>query len=99
MPTNGQLSYVKARVEVHERMDGSLAVYYKGQCLATKTAPPEAPVLRARNMTRFIPGSKPQELITSVAGKTLEPKIHHPYKPARNHPWRRPFKMYVDKRG
>ena len=99
MPTNGQLSYVKARVEVHERTDGSLAVYYKGQCLATKTAPPEAPVLRARNMTRFIPGSKPQALTTSVAGKTLEPKIHHPYKPARNHPWRRPFKMYVDKRG
>ncbi|MGQ9546057.1 MAG: hypothetical protein ACUVTR_02695 [Dehalococcoidia bacterium] len=30
MPTNGQLSYAKAHVEVHERMDGILAVYYKG---------------------------------------------------------------------
>jgi len=91
MPTNGRLSYVKARVEVHERMDGSLAVCYKGQCLLTKPAPPEAPVLRVRNVTRFIPGSKPQELTASVVGKTLEPKTHHP--------WRRSFKMYVDKRG
>jgi transposase len=99
MPTNGRLSYVKARVEVHERMDGSLAVYYKGQCLLTKLAPPEAPVLRVRNTTRFIPGSKPQELTASLAGKTLEPKTHRPYKPAPNHPWRRSFKMYVDKRG
>ena len=57
VPTNGRSSYVKAKVEVHERMDGSLAVYYKGQCLATKPAPPEAPVLRLRNTTRFVPGS------------------------------------------
>jgi hypothetical protein len=45
MPTNGRLSYVKAHVEVHERMDGSLAVPTcrdKGQCLAVGSAPPEA---------------------------------------------------------
>ena len=29
-PTNGRASYARARVEVHERMDGSLAVYYQG---------------------------------------------------------------------
>ena len=57
MPTNGRLSYVKAHVEVQERMDGSLAVYYKGQCLLTRLAPPEAPVLRTRNTARFIPGT------------------------------------------
>lgn len=99
MPTNGRLSYVKARVEVHERMDGSLAVYYKGQCLLTKPAPLEAPVLRVRNTTRLIPGSKPQELTAPLVGKTLELKTRYPYKPALNHPWRRSFKMYVDKRG
>jgi len=99
MPTNGRLSYVKARVEVHERMDGSLAVYYKGQCLLTKPAPPEAPVLRVRNTARFIPGAKPQEITAPMVGKTSEPGIRHPYKPAPNHPWRRSFKMYVDKRG
>jgi transposase len=101
MPTNGRLSCVKARVEVHERMDGSLAVYYKGQCLATKPAPPEAPVLRVRNTTRFIPGvdGLGQPALSGAAAKFPEPKIPHPYKPAPYHPWRRGFKMYVDKTG
>ena len=101
MPTNGRSSYVKAKVEVHERMDGSLAVYYKGQCLLTKPAPPEAPVLRVRNTTRFIPGvdTLQQPALSAVASKPLKPKSTHRYKPAPDHPWRRTFKMYVDKRG
>jgi len=98
VPTNGRSSYVKAKVEVHERMDGSLAVYYKGQCLLTKPAPLEAPVLRVRNTTRFIPGTRSQEAALPVASKTPEPKTPHPYKPPPNHPWRRGFKIYVDKR-
>jgi hypothetical protein len=48
LPTNGRLSYARARVEGHERLDGSLAVYYQGHCLTTKPAPLEAPVLRLR---------------------------------------------------
>jgi len=56
MPTNGRSSYARAKVEVHERMDGSLAIYHQGQCLATKPAPPEAPLLRARNIKRAMPG-------------------------------------------
>jgi hypothetical protein len=99
MPTNGRQSYAHAHVEVHEGMDGSLAIYYKGQCLLNKPAPPEAPVLRVRNTTRFIPGSKSQELAAPVVSRASEPKTCHPYKPALNHPWRRPFKIYVDRRG
>jgi len=99
VPTNGRSSYVKAKVEVHERMDGSLAVYYKGQCLLTKPAPPEAPVLRARNIPRFIPGSSESlESAPPTSNKILKPKATRPYKPAPNHPWRRSFKMYIDKR-
>jgi transposase len=89
VPTNGRSSYAKAKMEVQERMDGSLAVHYKGQRLLSKPASPEAPILRVRNTTRFIPGSKPQELTAPVLEKTLEPKARHPYKPAPNHPWRR----------
>jgi len=101
MPTNGRSSYVKAKVEVHERMDGSLAVYYKGQCLLIKPAPPEAPVLRVRNTIRFIPGvdTIQQPAQSAVASKPLEPKSTCHYKPAPDHPWRRAFRMYVDKRG
>ncbi len=98
MPTNGRLSYAGARVEVHERMDGSLAVYYKGQCLLTRPAPPEAPVLRVRSSTRFIPGASDfRELAPSVAAKTTKPKSGRPYKPAPDHPWRRPFRVHIDR--
>lgn len=98
MPTNGRLSYVKAHVEVHERMDGSLAVYYKGECLLTRSAPPEAPVLRARNTARFVPGAPDsRELAPCVATKTAKLKTGRPYKPAPDHPWRRPFRVHIDR--
>jgi len=98
IPTNGRLSYVKANVEVHERMNGSLAVYYKGQCLLTRSAPPEAPLLRVRNTARFIPGaSDSRELAHHVAVQTAKPKTNRPYKPAPDHPWRRPFRVHIDR--
>jgi len=89
MPSNGRLSYVHARVEVHERMDGSLAVYYQGHCLATKPAPPEAPVLRIRNTARVMPDmtdpAKPA-MPTIIAKKTLEMKVPRRTKPGPDHP-------------
>ena len=97
MPTNGRSSYVKAKVEVQERMDGSLAVYYKVRCLATRPAPPEAPLLRARNIKRPMPGGIESGEAKSVtaARKPSPPKA--PWKPGADHPWRRRFKMYVDR--
>ena len=97
MPTNGRLSYARAKVEVHERMDGSLAVYYQGQCLAAKPAPPEAPLLRARNIKRAMPGGTEsgEVKIATPARKFSQPKA--PWKPGPDHPWRRSFKMYVDR--
>lgn len=98
MPTNGRLSYARATVEVHERMDGSLAVYYKGQCLVTRSAPPEAPVLRVRSTARFTPGaSDSRELALCRAAKTTKTRLGDPHKPAPDHPWRRPFKVHIDR--
>ena len=98
IPCNGRLSYARAKVEVHERMDGSLAVYYQGHCLATKPAPPEAPLLRARNMERVIPGmTNSDELAVPIIAvkKPSPPKT--PWKPRPDHPWRRPFKVSSDR--
>jgi len=101
MPTNGRLSYAKARVEVHERMDGSLAVPTcrdKGQCLLTRPAPPEAPVLRIKNTARFIPGAADsRDLVPSVAPESIKPQTGRPYRPAPDHPWRRPFRVHIDR--
>jgi len=91
MPTNGRLSYARVRVEVHERLDGSLAVYYQGCCLATKPAPSEAPVLRARNIARVMPDradSNELRLPFIAAKKTLPSNPPHRSKPAPDHPWR-----------
>ena len=100
LPTNGRSSYARARVEVHERMDGSLAVYYQGHCLTTQPAPPEAPVLRARNMDRVIPSKTNYDdlPVPGIAVKqALEPKARHRTKPRPDHPWRRPFKVHIDR--
>ena len=90
LPTNGRLSYARTRVEVHERLDGSIMVYLQGQCLATIPAPPTAPVLRARGMPRvkaekIILSNPEQRSPVPVASVLKQTK----YKPASDHPWRR----------
>jgi transposase len=99
LPANDRLSYSRLRVEIHERMDGSLAVYHQGTCLATKAAPLDAPTLRARNMARVIPNRKnPRELITAAAAcnKTAIPKPVY-RRPAPDHPWRKTFILHNDR--
>ncbi len=91
-PTNGRLSYARARVEVHERLDGSLAAYYQGECLATQPAPTEAPVLRMRKMARATPNSASLgDPVLSAAPTTarLTSKSPRHVKPRPDHPWRR----------
>jgi hypothetical protein len=94
-------SYAQATVEVQERLDGSLVVCYGGQCLHTTSAPPEAPLLRARKR-RAAPAATvavPAPLVESEDGRTaarpgpstrpgLGPRSGPP--PA-DHPWRRPL--------
>ena len=93
-PCNGRQSYYRARVEIQERMDGSLVVYYQGQCLATQPAPLEAPVLRVQKKGRpSSPKSFPSPSPSSNQTKKLLPKkqLARP-KPALDHPWRNPWK-------
>lgn len=51
-PDPQRRSYARAQVEVHERLDGSLAVYYEQRCLLTHPAPAGAADLRARKGRR-----------------------------------------------
>lgn len=93
VPTAERASHARAKVQVHERMDGSLAVYYQGRCLASQPAPLEAPVLRSRKMKAAL-WNTVQAVATPppTNGEALElipvearPRI--PARPARNHPW------------
>jgi transposase len=95
-------SYAHARVEVQERLDGSLAVSYGQHCLHTTPAPPEAPLLRARK--RRAPAAPSAPVVPTAAtapadGRTAarpDPSTRsgggpRPGPPAATHPWRRPL--------
>ena len=95
MPGNGRLSYAKAKVEVQERMDGSVGIYYQGKCLATKEAPLEAPVLRIGGRA-YIRSNEADsngiDLPAMTEKNTSKPKQAHITKPRLNHPWRMAIK-------
>ena len=69
-------SYAHTRVEVHERLDGSLAVYDAGTCLTTTPAPAEAPLVRARKGPR----------VTTRSAGWLSPTGPHPSQTACRSP-------------
>lgn len=87
-------SYARCQVEVHERPDGSLAVLYQGMVLATKPAPVEAAVLRARDGQR-VPAisSRPRRErrladIPTTAPPTPSQSSRTGRNPGAIHPWR-----------
>jgi len=84
LPSQGRTSYARTRVEVHERMNGTLAVYHQGRRLSATTAPLEAPALRVPANPPLAVDA-PQDLHAAES----KPAVR---KPASNHPWRRPFK-------
>lgn len=98
-PTAQRASYARATVEVQERLDGSLAVYYQGQPVLTTPAPPTAPELRARKARR--PGAgTPASVVAAGVGTgatravpesaALVP-VSTPRRPAPTHPWRKGY--------
>jgi transposase len=94
LPDRTRVSDTHAHVAVHERLDGSLAVYYQGRCLATQEAPAAAPILRARRRSALSGEPPPEELRPTIP--TPEPALPAalgagPRHPAATHPWRRPF--------
>lgn len=87
LPGTARRSYARARVELHERLDGSLAVFAgdgpSRHCVATQPAPPEAPRLRARSL--------PRPPLPPLPPRPPRPTPVTP-PPAPPHPWTRSFK-------
>jgi len=93
-------SWARANVEVQERLDGSVAVYYHGECRATTPAPLEAPVLRARGGRRGsatpavapVPvAPRPQQRRERARARMAETK------PGASHPWKRGYQQRADR--
>jgi hypothetical protein len=99
MPSTRRSSYARAKVELHERLDGSLAIYHEDQCLATQQAPAEAPILRSRSSGIRMAGTKTAIATASKTDRVIFKDPKHPGTsiPGPNHPWRKPFKTFIDK--
>lgn len=75
-------SYARLEVEVHQRLDGALAVFYQGRRLRVRPAPLEAAALRARPHEAVGAGRPPIERAGGSPGK-----------PAGNPAWGKHFKL------
>jgi len=67
LPALERLSYAHARVEVQERLDGSLVVSYQGQWISATEAPPHPVTLRARKGARSETPAPTASLVVGVS--------------------------------
>lgn len=82
-PSEHRGSFAHSRVEVHERFDGSIAVYFHGHCIATKLLAEPIEAYRTRRDSRL--SALPPQLTPAAPPPT--PRTD-PWRPPRDHPWR-----------
>lgn len=82
LPTPDRRSWVKARVEVHERLDGRRALVYRGQEIPHRPAPADAPARRQRVAVAAASAG------TDAAPTPIAAAPSHQRPPAASHPWR-----------
>ena len=89
-----RLTYAKAKVEIQERLDGSLVVCYQGKVLGTSPAPAAAPLLRARKGMRPTspPAATKNLVLQDMPSQTARGPANGttPRTPGPHHPWRKP---------
>lgn len=105
LPGLDRASYAHAKVELQERLDGSLVVLYQGQTIASQPAPKSPVTLRARKIDRAFSGVPPSPVGGELVSQhQSNPCSHHQTdqlkdlvpasilrKPAPDHPWRKPL--------
>lgn len=100
LPDARRRSWARTMVEVQERLDGSLAIYYHGECLATTHAPPEAPLLRARGGRRGATAAADAPVPVAprppLRRERAVARISET-KPGADHPWKRGCRQRGDK--
>jgi len=94
-PGPGGRSYAKARVSVHEGMDGSLGVYYQDKRIAFEPAGSEGVVLRTKRQRYLGSTQRTPEAPTPAVpkhaerAKLMQRDQHGILRPTADHPWRR----------
>ena len=83
-------SYAKAHVEVHERLDGTVAVFYQGQRLVLgPRTPAPSPRIAARDHRRVRPKGPQSIQDLRVRKRKAAGQTPAAWKPGKDHPWRR----------
>lgn len=86
-PGPDRVSYARARVDVQQRLDGSLAICRYGQTLIVYQPATSAPV-RVGKFTPE-PSAPPLSPARTEPPAPAATKTRRPYKPSPDHPWRR----------
>lgn len=87
-------SYAKARVLIHEGMDGSLGVFFQGKRIAYQEGPRERPVLRVEkgrlsSHTEAALAERTEKENTNKPKKQAKAHRSEPWRPPADHSWRR----------
>ena len=85
----GRRSLARTRVEVHERLDGSLLVLWRGASVAVAAAPADASKLRARSGSRILTDLPDPHVAGPIIDPPAPPGGLHDDEPRPIHPWRR----------
>jgi len=105
-PTPDRVSYTHAVVDVHERLDGSIAVYHHGAQLMLVPAPADQPVLRSRGndhrtYQKAAPGPEATaplswaETLRRARATRSGASTGENGRPTPHHPWRRAIQAAV----
>jgi transposase len=86
-PGPKRISYVRARVDVLQYLDGRLGIAYQGETLIIYQPATRDPVRIGKFTPAALPEPSPPESEPSQLAPS--PKPRKPYKPAPDHPWRR----------
>jgi transposase len=85
-PGRDRVSYARARVQVQQRLDGSLAICHHGQTLVTFQPATSGPV----RVGKFTPAPSAETRLPTRTEPPVPavPKTRTPHKPPPDHPWR-----------
>ena len=81
-------SYAKAKVVVQQHLDGQLEIRYQGMSLATFQPADQQPV-RVKKFSPLPEDETPKKQVQQKPAP--KPKERKPFKPAADHPWRKPL--------
>jgi len=87
-PGPDRISYARARVDVHQRLDGRLAICYQGKTLGVYEPATEGPV-RVGKFSPATPLPDAPKPLPRPEKPTPIPTPRKGYKPPPDHPWRR----------